>query len=104
MRNLLTPARLAAAVGSLTGIGAVVASLLDVVPHESGLGRGLMATGGAIGTSITVAKFLEGQAGWEQTQAGLNHDLVINRMADPAPPTVAKSDAPSDAEVVQELH
>ena len=77
MPKLLTPARLAALVGVLTGIGVVLTALLNVFPSGSGLGKGLAAAGGAIGTAITIGKWLEGQAGWEQLQAVHAHEKAL---------------------------
>ena len=75
--QLLTPARLAALVGVLTGLSAAVTSALNVIPHDTAVGRAVVASVGVIGTVITIAKFLEGQAGWEQQAAQHQHNLQV---------------------------
>ena len=75
--QLLTPARLAALVGVLTGLSAAATAALNVIPQATGVYRAVVAGLGVLGTVITVAKFLEGQAGWEQQQAQHAHEVGI---------------------------
>ena len=74
--SFVTPARLAALVGVLTGLSASVTSALNVIPHDTAIGRAVVGSVGVIGTVITVARFLEGQAGWEQQAAQHQHELA----------------------------
>lgn len=77
MPSFITPARLAALVGVLTGLSAAVTSALNVIPHDTAVGRGVVAAVGVLGTIITVAKFLEGQASWEQQKSAQDHDVKL---------------------------
>jgi hypothetical protein len=88
----MTPARIAAAIGVVSGLAATIAALADLLPKESGVGKALVAVGGLLTTGITLAKWLEGQAGWEQQQ-----DLKPPVMPT-APPPVIPIPAPPESE------
>lgn len=87
MPKLFTPARLTAAVGVLTGLAGVATALTGAVDVHGPVGEGLVALGGYLTTGISVAKFLEGQAGWEQQQCAQAHtaSLIGAKPAAPAP-------------------
>lgn len=80
MPSFVTPARLAALVGVLTGLSAAATSALNVIPHDTAVGRAVVGAIGVLGTVITVTKFLEGQAGWEQLQESHVHAAVQNAL------------------------
>lgn len=75
--KLFTPARTTAAIGVLTGLAGVATALLGVVDVHGPVGTGLVALGGYLTTGISVAKFLEGQAGWEQQQSAQVHTASL---------------------------
>jgi hypothetical protein len=84
MLKVLTPARLATALGVLSGLGAAVTALVGVVPQESAVGRAVVGAAGVLGSSVTLVKYLEGEASWEQQQSAQAHQLVLSGLA-PAP-------------------
>lgn len=86
--KFLTPARLTAGVGVLTGLAAAVTAAINVVPSETGAGRALQTSFGLLTTAASVFKFLAGQSAFEvatiQAQnaldlqaAGHAHDKVL---------------------------
>jgi hypothetical protein len=76
MPKFVTPARLVAALGVVTGLSAAATSLLDVLPKESSASRLVLGGVGVLGTIATLIKFLDGQAGWEQLQAKQAHEVM----------------------------
>lgn len=75
--KFLTPARLTAGVGVLTGLAAAVTAAINVVPSETGAGRALQTSFGLLTTAASVFKFLAGQSAFEvaSIQAQNNLDL-----------------------------
>lgn len=99
--KFLTPARLTAGMGVLTGLAAAVTAAINVVPSETGAGRALQTSFGLLTTAASVFKFLAGQSAFEvatvQAQnaldlqaAGHAHDKVLFS-------SVPGSDAPAEA-------
>lgn len=76
MPSFITPARLTAAIGVLTGLAAAVTAALGVVPHDGQVYLVGQEVAGLLTTGVTVFKFLEGQASWEQQQAQHAHEAA----------------------------
>ncbi len=66
MSKVVTPARLASAVGVCTGLAAAATSLAGVFTVGSSVGNAVVAGAGILTTGATVFKFLEGQSNFEQ--------------------------------------
>lgn len=78
MPSFVTPARLTALAGMATGLAAATTSLAGFFTVGSAVGNSIVAAAGVLGTVATAAKFLEGQAGWEQQAAQHAHDLKMS--------------------------
>lgn len=63
--KFLTPARLTAAIGVVTGLAAAATSALNVIPAETSGYRAVQTLVGVAAVGATVFKFLAGQSAWE---------------------------------------
>lgn len=81
MTKIFTPARLAAALGVVTGLGASVTSVANVFPAESHVGRAVIAASGVLGVAGVLIKFLDGQSNWETTVASIENSHVLSGLA-----------------------
>lgn len=103
MLKVLTPARLATALGVLSGLGAAVTALVGVVPQESAVGRAVVGAAGVLASAVTLVKYLEGEASWEQLQSAQTHSLVLAGIVAPeaAPPLPEVAVLPADDEPIE---
>lgn len=73
MPTWITPARIAAAIGVLSGLAAAATALANAIPHGTSLDRALTSAAGLLLAGVTLFKWLAGQAAWEQQQAAHAH-------------------------------
>ena len=97
MPKFITPARLVAALGVVTGLSAAATSLLDVLPKESAVGRVVVGGVGVLGTIATLIKWLDGQAKWEQQVEAQRHQVALFA-SDPTPNTQPEPLEPAQLE------
>lgn len=67
MPKFVTPARLAAAVGVVSGLGAAATALAGALP-VSPTQAAIVGAAGILGQAGVIFKFLEGQSNWETAQ------------------------------------
>jgi hypothetical protein len=90
MLKLLTPARVTAAVGVLTGLGAAASALAGALP-TGGVSSAVVAAAGLLVQATSIFKFLEGQSAWE-THVTPPALPVARVLADPVPTEQALPD------------
>ncbi len=93
MPKFVTPARLAAALGVLTGLAAAATSLAGALPHDTAVERAVVGAAGVLGTCITLVKWLDGQAKWEGSAVG--QAQAVQAAAVASQPVFVAADGPT---------